>query len=94
MTRRLTAVRASAVLLAGALQLAACAGKQEPPQPSGTDSPPPAAHGSLAECLTSHGVSESGGPAVVLGPPAGVDPGTWDRAMKACSTLAPGPAGP
>jgi hypothetical protein len=30
----------------------------------------------------------------VLGPPAGVDPTTWETAMRACSTLAPGPAGP
>ena len=50
----------------------------------------PAEHGSLATCLREHGVSETGG-SVVLGPPAGVDPATWDKAMKACSTLAPGP---
>ena len=53
---------------------------------------PPAEHGSLAECLSANGVAESG--SAVLGPPEGVDPQIWDRAMTACSTLAPGPAGP
>ena len=48
-------------------------------------------HGGLSECLTSHGVTDSGGAAIVLGPPAGVDPGAWDSAMKECSGLAPGP---
>lgn len=47
-------------------------------------------HGALAGCLHDHGVPDSAGPAV-LGPPAGVDQATWDSAMKACSTLAPGP---
>ncbi|OYN81674.1 hypothetical protein [Mycolicibacterium sphagni] len=51
----------------------------------------PAQHGSLAECLHEHGVPDSAG-AVVLGPPAGVDPGVWDQARKACSALEPGPA--
>ncbi len=85
---------APAAVLTAALFLAACSGKQAPSQPAGTDGEPPAAHGSLAECLHAHGVPESSGPAVVLGPPAGVDPAQWDQAMKACSTLAPGPAGP
>jgi hypothetical protein len=31
------------------------------------------------------------GPAV--GPPPGVDQDIWHRAMQACSSLAPGPAG-
>ena len=35
------------------------------------------------------GVRDRG--SVVLGPPAGVDPATWDKAMKACSTLDAGP---
>ena len=39
----------------------------------------------------STGVTDSGGAAIVLGPPAGVDPGAWDSAMKECSGLAPGP---
>lgn len=51
-------------------------------------------HGGLADCLKSHGVEDAGGQAVLMGPPAGVDPGTWDQAMKVCSTLAPGPAAP
>ena len=60
--------------------------------------PPPAesstGHGSLAECLGTHGVKDTGGQAVMMGPPAGVDQATWEQAMKACSTLAPGPAAP
>ncbi len=48
-------------------------------------------HGGLSECLKSHGVTDSGGAAIVLGPPPGVDPGAWDGAMKECSGLAPGP---
>ena len=70
--------------------VAGCSAKKEtPPAPAEST-----AHGGLAECLSAHGVKDSGGPAVVLGPPAGVDPGIWDEAMKACSTLAPGPAAP
>ena len=48
-------------------------------------------HGGLSECLKDHGVTDSGGTAIMLGPPAGVDPGAWDEAMKVCSGLAPGP---
>lgn len=77
-----------------ALVLAACSREQAPSQPTGTDGGTATVHGSLAECLQAHGVPETGGPAAVLGPPAGVDPGAWDQAMKACATLAPGPAGP
>lgn len=73
-----------------ALLLGACSAKEATPQ----ETTPPATHGSLAECLKDHGVPDSGGPAAVLGPPAGVDPGAWDAAMKACATFAPGPAGP
>ncbi len=62
-------------------------------QTSTTEPSAPGAHGNLADCLHAHGVPESAGPAVVLGPPEGVDPATWDQAMKACSTFAPGPAG-
>jgi hypothetical protein len=32
-------------------------------------------------------------PGPALGPPPGVDQDTWHRAMQACSSLAPGPAG-
>lgn len=56
--------------------------------------PAPAAHGGLAECLKGQGVADAGGPAAVLGPPAGVDQATWDKAMQACSSLAPGPGAP
>ena len=75
-----------------ALVLAACSGKQAPPEPSTTNAP--STHGSLAECLEAQGITESSGPAAVLGPPAGVDPAAWDKAMQACSEFAPGPAGP
>ena len=51
----------------------------------------PSEHGSLAQCLHQHGVPDSAGTAV-LGPPAGLDPGVWDQARKACSQLEPGPA--
>jgi len=79
-------------LVGAAFFLAACSSNQTPPDPAGTA--PAASHGSLAECLKDHGVDESAGPAAVLGPPTGVDPAAWQAAMKACSTLAPGPAGP
>jgi hypothetical protein len=82
-----------AAVTAAALLLAACSGEQAPSQPTTAPESMPA-HGSLAECLKANGVTESSGPAAVLGPPAGVDPAKWDAAMKACATLAPGPAGP
>jgi hypothetical protein len=86
--------------------LAGCAPAPTPSQPtvispapsttglattSATTSVAPGEHGSLAQCLHQHGVPDSAGPAV-LGPPAGVDPGVWDQARKACSPLEPGPA--
>ena len=83
---------AAAVLLAG------CTSSPTPSGPPTTVSPAPttasvapAEHGSLGRCLHEHGVPDSGG-SVVLCPPAGVDQATWDQAMKACSTLGPGPA--
>ncbi|MCB0949062.1 MAG: hypothetical protein KDB44_07240 [Mycobacterium sp.] len=48
-------------------------------------------HGSLANCLSEHGVPASPGP--TTGPPSGVDPATWEKAMAECSSLAPGPTG-
>jgi hypothetical protein len=51
----------------------------------------PTGHGSLAQCLREHGVPAAPGPAA--GPPPGVDPATWDKAMQTCASLAPGPAG-
>ncbi len=62
-----------------------------PPTPAPSSPAERTEHGGLSECLTSHGVTDSGGAAIVLGPPAGVDPGAWDSAMKECSGLAPGP---
>lgn len=53
--------------------------------------PAPSEHGSLAHCLHEHGVPDSAGSGV-LGPPHDVDPGVWDQAKKACSSLEPGPA--
>lgn len=86
---------AVAVALGAVLLSPACSSDQAPPsEPGPASSAPPAAHGSLAECLRDQGVPESAGPAAVLGPPSGVDETTWERAMQACSTLAPGPAGP
>lgn len=90
MRRPLPAIAAAALLIAG------CSAEPAPSQPGRGSSPvpSPAAHGSLAECLQAEGVPDSGGPPAVLGPPSGVDPATWDAAMKACATLAPGPATP
>ncbi|MGY4709508.1 hypothetical protein ACXDF8_08145 [Mycolicibacterium sp. CBM1] len=83
--------------VAGAAVVSACAPAPAPNQPTAISPAPTTTsaatpeHGSLAHCLHEHGVPDSAGTAV-LGPPPGVDPGTWDEAMKACSTLAPGPA--
>lgn len=84
----------TAAAIGAALLIASCSSKQSPTQPTTTDWESPPAHGSLADCLKANGVTETGGAPVVLGPPAGVDPATWDKAMKACATLAPGPAAP
>ena len=84
----------TAAAVGAALLIAACSSKQAPSQPTTTDWEPLPAHGSLADCLKANGVTETGGAPIVLGPPPGVDQGTWDKAMKACSTLAPGPAAP
>ena len=77
------------------LLVGGCSAK--PAEPGPTESPTPtapAAHGGLADCLRNHGVADAGGPAAVLGPPPGTDQAAWDKAMQACSSLAPGPAGP
>lgn len=83
----------TAAALGAALLIASCSSKQAPTQPTDGGSVQPA-HGSLADCLKANGVTETGGAPVVLGPPAGVDQATWDKAMEACATLAPGPAAP
>lgn len=67
----------------------ACSSDTAPPEPNPT-SDEPAAHGTFAECLDSHGVPAPPGPAA--GPPPGVDHETWQQAMQSCSSLAPGPA--
>ena len=82
-----------AVSIGAALLIASCSTKQPPSEPANGEEAHPA-HGSLADCLKANGVTETGGAPVVLGPPAGVDQATWDSAMKACATLAPGPGAP
>jgi hypothetical protein len=82
-------VRPIAVGLAAAGLLAACS-SNTPPQQQPSTSVTPAGHGSLAHCLSEHGVPAAPGPAA--GPPPGVDESTWRSAMQACSSLAPGPA--
>jgi hypothetical protein len=82
---RFLALTSAMVLIAG------CSSKGAEPSPP--ESPTPSSHGTLADCLHAHGVPESAGPAAVLGPPSGVDQATWDKAMAACSQLAPGPVG-
>ena len=74
--------------IAAALLIGGCSSEPVPSEPSGTDLPP-ATHGSLAECLHSHGIDEPA--TAVLGPPSGVDQAVWDQAITACSTLGPGP---
>lgn len=93
-----SAVAALAIPVAGTLLIAGCSSKPGSDAPTTTESSSvpakPAEHGGLAECLRSQGVADAGGPAAVLGPPAGVDQATWDKAMQACSSLAPGPGAP
>jgi hypothetical protein len=83
------ATRVAAALAATAL-LAGC-GSDPQQEPETTTSVAPTGHGSLAHCLSEHGVPAAPGPAA--GPPPGVDPDTWNRAMQACASLAPGPSG-
>jgi len=83
-------VIAMAVGLAAAGLVAACSpGASD--QPATSAPPAPTGHGGFAHCLSEHGVPGAPGPAV--GPPPGVDQSTWQSAMQACSSLAPGPAG-
>jgi hypothetical protein len=79
----------SAAAIAAAGLLVACSANETAPQQTSTQVAP-AGHGSLAHCLGEHGVPAAPGPAA--GPPPGVDPDTWHKAMQSCSTLAPGPA--
>jgi len=80
---------------AAVMFVAACSSTSAPSESgSSSRSESPAAHGSFADCLKANGVDETAAPAAVLGPPEGVDQSTWQQAMQACSSLAPGPAGP
>lgn len=82
---------AAAVTTAGVV--AACSSPPtNPPDATVTTVTPSVGHGSLAYCLGQHGLPASPGP--VTGPPPGVDRATWDTAMQACSSLAPGPDAP
>lgn len=71
-----------------AVALAACSPTESAPEPAPSSSAP-AEHGSLAHCLSEHGIQAPPGPAATA--PPGVDPATWQKAMQACSTFAPGP---
>ncbi|MCW2690078.1 MAG: hypothetical protein JWR37_4968 [Mycobacterium sp.] len=53
----------------------------------------PAGHGAYARCLEDNGVPAPPPGAPASAPP-GVDQQTWDKAMQACDSLAPGPPGP
>ncbi|MFI5510124.1 hypothetical protein ACIA48_21875 [Mycobacterium sp. NPDC051804] len=87
---RLTWLAAAHTLVAAGI-LAGCS-SNPPAEQSTTEesSVAPTGHGSLAQCLSEHGVPSAPGPA---GPPPGVDPDKWNEAMQTCASLAPGPAG-
>jgi hypothetical protein len=74
----------SALLVTAAL--AGCSSDTSPAPESGQHG---SHHGSYAGCLAEHGVpTPPPGPG---GPPPGVDKATWDEAVQACASLAPGP---
>ncbi|MBU8810964.1 hypothetical protein KL953_18950 [Mycolicibacterium goodii] len=81
---------AVAIFAAAALLTACGSGEPENTEPGGSGSETPNGHGSYAHCLSEHGVSAPPGP--VVGAPPGVDQQTWQEAVDACATLAPGPA--
>jgi hypothetical protein len=74
----------------------------KPNQTSSSTAPSSAVeHGAYARCLTDNGVPAPLTGGAGPGPandqptaPPGVDPQTWDNAMRACASLAPGPPGP
>jgi len=81
-----------AASVAAAGILTGCSSNEPEEQSPTTESQvAPTGHGTLAQCLRDHGVPAAPGPGA--GPPPGVDPGTWDKAMQSCASLAPGPAG-
>jgi hypothetical protein len=73
----------SGVLLACAVGCGTGTPPAQTPAPA-TSAPATVEHGAFAHCLGEHGVAEPAGA-------AGVDQGTWDKAMQACGSLAPGP---
>ncbi|MDZ4264136.1 MAG: hypothetical protein U1D00_00255 [Mycobacterium sp.] len=84
----------AALTAAGAV--AACSAPAElpagsTPESTSTSVTPSVGHGSLAYCLSRHGMPAPPGPATEA--PPGVDPAAWHEAMAECSSLAPGPAG-
>jgi hypothetical protein len=81
-------LRTLVVALGATSLVASCAA--EAPAPGDPTSTTSSTHGTLAECLSKHGVPAVAGPAA--GPPPGVDEATWRSAMQACSPLGPGPA--
>lgn len=91
-----------AALVAAGVTVAACAAPADPPNGStpeptsnsestSTSVKPSVGHGSLAYCLSQHGMPAPPGPTADA--PPGVDPAAWEQAMAECSSLAPGPAG-
>jgi hypothetical protein len=78
----------AAGIVATAAALTACSPSESGPQPVPSSTSPE--HGSLAHCLSEHGIEATPGPAATA--PPGVDQDAWQRAMQACATLAPGPA--
>ncbi|WP_371870870.1 hypothetical protein [Mycolicibacterium hippocampi] len=87
-----------AALAAAGVAAAACTAPEDPPNgpdtaPTSTSTSvtPSVGHGSLAYCLSQHGMPAPPGPTADA--PPGVDPAAWEQAMAECSSLAPGPAG-
>jgi hypothetical protein len=77
--------------LAAVALVSACS--DTPSAPTPTTSTAPTTHGAFGECLREHGVADPPH-SPFAGPPAGVDQGTWDSAMRACGSLAPAAPGP
>ncbi|MGB0878359.1 MAG: hypothetical protein ACPHCN_12575 [Mycobacterium sp.] len=89
----------AAALAAAGGAVACSAPAEESPAPSAPSASvsvsateaPSVGHGSLALCLSRHGMPAPAGP--MADAPPGVDPADWEKAMAECSSLAPGPAG-